>query len=201
MNLCELIEAIRTLPQDVPLVFSTPDGLIGTGYHVTELKLAHINSVDCAVNLDAWTEATLQLLDGHGTTHISVGKFANILDQSTHKVEGLGNSPLRVEFAHGNGGIQIFEPAVPVFTDGTAQIKLQPIKALCKPAMAGIPTRKTSSKNKTGCCGCPAPDGVDACCVKDADSKAAGETGCGCNSIRTSASTSETAARPSVCCS
>jgi hypothetical protein len=31
-----------------------------------------------------------------------------------------------------------------------------------------------------GCCGGPAPQGVDACCVKDADAKAAGETGCGC---------------------
>jgi hypothetical protein len=32
-----------------------------------------------------------------------------------------------------------------------------------------------------GCCGGPAPPGVDACCVKDADAKSAGEDGCGCN--------------------
>ena len=31
-----------------------------------------------------------------------------------------------------------------------------------------------------GCCGGPAPAGVDACCVKDAEIKAAGGTGCGC---------------------
>jgi thioredoxin reductase len=31
-----------------------------------------------------------------------------------------------------------------------------------------------------GCCGGPAPAGVDACCVADADAKAAGKTGCGC---------------------
>jgi hypothetical protein len=30
------------------------------------------------------------------------------------------------------------------------------------------------------CCGGPAPSGVDACCVKDADAKAAGAAGCGC---------------------
>jgi glycine/D-amino acid oxidase-like deaminating enzyme len=30
------------------------------------------------------------------------------------------------------------------------------------------------------CCGGPAPAGVDACCVKDADAKAAGQDGCGC---------------------
>ncbi len=32
----------------------------------------------------------------------------------------------------------------------------------------------------TGCCGGPAPAGADACCVKDADAKAAGQDGCGC---------------------
>jgi thioredoxin reductase len=31
-----------------------------------------------------------------------------------------------------------------------------------------------------GCCGGPAPQGVEACCVQDADAKAAGEEGCGC---------------------
>ena len=30
------------------------------------------------------------------------------------------------------------------------------------------------------CCGGPAPAGVDACCVQDADAKAAGDEGCGC---------------------
>lgn len=30
------------------------------------------------------------------------------------------------------------------------------------------------------CCGGPAPRETDACCVRDADAKAAGETGCGC---------------------
>jgi thioredoxin reductase len=32
------------------------------------------------------------------------------------------------------------------------------------------------------CCGGPAPQNADACCVKDADAKATGEAGCGCGS-------------------
>jgi hypothetical protein len=32
----------------------------------------------------------------------------------------------------------------------------------------------------TGCCGGPAAPGADACCVKDAVAKAAGDAGCGC---------------------
>ena len=33
----------------------------------------------------------------------------------------------------------------------------------------------------SGCCGGPAPAGVDACCAQDADAKAVGKTGCGCS--------------------
>jgi thioredoxin reductase len=32
----------------------------------------------------------------------------------------------------------------------------------------------------SGCCGGPAPAGADACCVRDAEAKAAGKAGCGC---------------------
>ncbi|NPU67723.1 NAD(P)-binding domain-containing protein [Bradyrhizobium sp. 83012] len=33
----------------------------------------------------------------------------------------------------------------------------------------------------SGCCGGPAPSGVDSCCADDAKAKAAGRTGCGCS--------------------
>jgi threonine dehydrogenase-like Zn-dependent dehydrogenase len=42
-------------------------------------------------------------------------------------------------------------------------------------------TTPTSSPPKTACCGGPAPAGVAACCVKDANAKAAGQADCGCN--------------------
>ncbi len=35
----------------------------------------------------------------------------------------------------------------------------------------------------TGCCGGPAPEGAGACCARDAEVKATGGTGCGCNSV------------------
>jgi thioredoxin reductase len=38
----------------------------------------------------------------------------------------------------------------------------------------------TSAAAGAGCCGGPASDDTDACCVADADAKAAGESGCGC---------------------
>lgn len=46
-----------------------------------------------------------------------------------------------------------------------------------------------------GCCGGPAPAGVAACCVKDAEAKAIGEAGCGCGTA-----SAQTGAAASACC-
>jgi hypothetical protein len=46
------------------------------------------------------------------------------------------------------------------------------------------------------CCGGPAPAGVDACCVKDAEAKAAGDAGCGCAPVEAKPEPT----KPSGCC-
>jgi hypothetical protein len=47
----------------------------------------------------------------------------------------------------------------------------------------GVCTRggMEGSAASSGCCGGPAPTGVDACCVEDANAKGAGKSGCGCS--------------------
>lgn len=144
----DLLALTRALPGDAPLEFTTEGGTIGPGYHVTELKMAQIVSVDCGARKSAWTEATLQLLDGEGGAHMTVGKFSKILAQSARHLDGLGSSPLRVEFAHGNVGMQIFEPTEPKLEDGIVTLGLRPVRAHCKPA---IEWRQFTGAS--GCCG------------------------------------------------
>lgn len=40
---------------------------------------------------------------------------------------------------------------------------------------------ETKSENENGCCGGPAMENTDACCVKDERAKNLGEAGCGCS--------------------
>lgn len=47
-----------------------------------------------------------------------------------------------------------------------------------------LPETGVCSTEENGCCGGPAPTGVDACCIDDVDAKAAGKTGCGCGPAR-----------------
>jgi hypothetical protein len=48
------------------------------------------------------------------------------------------------------------------------------------------------------CCGGPAKNEADACCVQDAEAKAAGDRGCGCG---TPTAAAKDAAPASSCCS
>ncbi|MDP9190345.1 MAG: NAD(P)-binding domain-containing protein [Acidobacteriota bacterium] len=52
---------------------------------------------------------------------------------------------------------------------------------------------------QAACCGGPAPKEADACCVKDADAKAAGESGCGCNTPKPATKSAPEAAASSCC--
>lgn len=152
-----LLETLEALPADLPLVFQTEEGEIGKGYHVTELKLAQISSIDCGGRLASWTEAALQLLDGRGGGHMNVGKFAAILGQSVSRVKGLATSPLHVEFAHGNRGMRIYSLSTPLVREGFVSVGLGETRAICKPAQDHAQKTETG-----GCCGSQASS---SCCA------------------------------------
>lgn len=57
-----------------------------------------------------------------------------------------------------------------------------PTPTIAAPASQMVSEEIQADSESEGCCGGPAPSGTDACCVKDADAKAAGEDGCGCGS-------------------
>ena len=66
--------------------------------------------------------------------------------------------------------------------------------ACCGVSTAEVATPATPAQRASGCCGGPAPAGVEACCVKDADAKSRGASGCGCGSAAKAPS------QPAVCC-
>lgn len=164
MILNDFLEALIGLPADAPLIFSTEDGEIGAGYHITEFKIAQVTSIDCGANLDSWAEAALQLLDGEGGSHMTNGKFAGILAASINRVAGLGDVPVHVEFAHKNQGMRQFQLGVPVRNGTAIHVALSDNRAHCKPAKAAKRATGVIAKPETsGCCG--AKPNAAACCA------------------------------------
>ncbi|MCV3274108.1 DUF6428 family protein [Roseobacter sinensis] len=130
----ELLLQLTALPADHTLIVETPDGPIGAGYHITELKYAQMTGIDCGARFSRWDEATLQLLDGHGGNALTVGKAAAILRQSIASVPGLGDSPLHVECAPGNRGLRRYRPGDLRSDEDAAILPLAEQTAQCKPA-------------------------------------------------------------------
>ncbi|MEO1026628.1 MAG: DUF6428 family protein [Pseudomonadota bacterium] len=116
------------------LVFTTGEREIGAGYHVTELKLANVTGIDCGANQSSWIESTIQLLDGHGGTHMKVGKFAAIVDQSVRAIPGLGEAELHVEYAPENAGKHLYHVGGVERSENVIRVMLQNDQARCKPA-------------------------------------------------------------------
>ncbi len=155
MTLEAFLTLLASVPQDVPLVFETDDGVIGDGYHVTEFKLARITGIDCGARQAQWSEATLQLLDGAGGGHMAAGKFAAIARQSIDRIPDLATVPLQVEFAHGNRGMRIHDLSRPEVRGDAVRVRLGEKRSICKPVMEAPVQRQGA-----GCCG----GGAEAAC-------------------------------------
>lgn len=67
----------------------------------------------------------------------------------------------------------------------TSSYRLQVITYRMEEKSMSIELDKAVNSCETeGCCGGPASEGVDACCVSDADAKASGDDGCGCGTAK-----------------
>lgn len=147
-SLTNVLSQLNTQDEAQPLVFVTDEGAIGGGYHVTELKQAKMTSIDCGGNVADWGETIIQLLDGQSGTHMHVGKFVGIANQSMKRLSALGDAKLYFEFTHKNKGLRRYRAnALRANGDGVT-IFLEEERALCKPAAALAVTSQTS-----GCCG------------------------------------------------
>ncbi|WP_298963760.1 DUF6428 family protein [uncultured Roseibium sp.] len=148
MSLSDLLETLQALPSEAPVVFLTDEGEIGAGYHVTELKLSHVTSIDCGARIASWSEAALQLLDGADGGHMTAGKLSAILRQSIARVSGLAAVPLKAEFAHGNEGMHLYGIDTPELEGAKVVVRLTQLRAHCKPAL-----EMPANQNMSACCG------------------------------------------------
>jgi hypothetical protein len=85
-------------------------------------------------------------------------------------------------------------------TEGARRVELTlPATGVCSAQptdtrlLAGV-----AAEPATSCCGGPAPSGVEACCVQDAEAKADGHDGCGCGSETVGITVAAEAAGPAA---
>lgn len=139
------------------------------------------------LKLDAWLESTEQLaplidpnLHSCGTVRPH-GHRELAHPESRYYAVGAKSYGRAPNFLLATGYEQVRSIAAALAGDMTAADDVQlelPQTGVCNANFPPASASKTSAA--AGCCGGPAPQDADACCVKDADAKAEGKSGCGC---------------------
>ncbi|WP_298975462.1 DUF6428 family protein [uncultured Roseobacter sp.] len=174
-TLSGLLNDLQLQDPALPLVFETKDGEISPGYHVTELRHSASKGIDCGGNIESWQEAKLQLLDGRGAKHMSVGKFRSIVSKSLSAMPELKHVSLRVEFGNDNTDLCLMSLESPKHRGDRVVIGLGNTRAVCKPAekaWRGVSgsgqccgSEEVSAKPSSCCSTSKVPEGVSSCCA------------------------------------
>lgn len=155
----------------LPLVFSFRGEDIRPGYHVTELKAARIDSIDCGGRVAAFRETVVQLLDGRRDAqevHMTAGRFLAIADRSRAALPGLADAPLIFEYGPGNRPALRLAIARIERTEAALRVHLSALHAACRPALeARTAAAAGEAPTADPCCGVPGalPAGAAACCA------------------------------------
>lgn len=141
------------------------------------------------LKLDAWLESTEQLapmidpnVHSCGTVRPHGHRELAHPEAAYYAVgaKSYGRAP---NFLMATGYEQVRSITAALAGDLTAADDVQlelPETGVCSVSFASPVAAGTTTASAAGCCGGPAPKGVAACCVQDADAKEQGQAGCGC---------------------
>lgn len=132
---------------------------IASDYHITEFKLAQINSVDCGGNVDSWNEMLLQILEPakENKEPMAVEKVLSIISKVSEKIQISANSILRIEFGNSNVSMSQFFVETIGVTESSLVVYLKEGATECKAsASCGLP-KEVSNQIESSSSGCCAP--------------------------------------------
>jgi hypothetical protein len=104
MKTNEFISALRGAPNN-PLIFVDLAGhTVRSGYHLTELKSASFDTVDCGGQMNRWQETIVQLWvpSEADEDYMTAGKFLKIFDKVRGMIPLNVDTEIRVEYGDEN---------------------------------------------------------------------------------------------------
>ncbi len=135
--------------RDLPLAFNAAGTALSPGYHLTEIKLATVRSLDCSSKADQWDEVIVQLLDGNPAStagYMNVAKLLSILDRALAQQSSCDSAELYFEFAPTDNTLQKFAVASITEADGVVHVGLQGLQTQCKPFQRMLAQARSSQR-------------------------------------------------------
>ena len=157
MTTQEFIAVLRKAP-DHRLIFQNEAGdAVRAGYHLTEIKAAHFETVDCGGQTNQWQETIVQLWvpAGADDEYMTAGKFLRIFDKVTAMIPLRFEAEIRVEYGDENFFPSLYHVEAVSSENGDTRVLLAPPATTCKARDRRL------AEVETGACCQPA---AAACC-------------------------------------
>ena len=136
MTTQEFIAALRKAPES-QLIFENEVGdTVRAGSHLTEIKAAHFDTVDCGGQTNHWVETIVQLWvpadAGDEDEYMTAGKFLRIFDKVTAMIPLQLEAEIRVEYGDENFFPSLYHVESVICERGTTRVLLTPPATTCK---------------------------------------------------------------------
>jgi hypothetical protein len=136
MTTQEFIAALRKTP-DHQLIFENEAGdTVRAGYHLTEIKAAHFDTVDCGGQTNQWNETIAQLWVPAGADdeegYMTAGKFLRIFDKVTKMIPLQLDAEIRVEYGDENFFASLYHVEAVIRDQDLTRVRLVPPATTCK---------------------------------------------------------------------
>ena len=127
--------------QDLHLQFQYEDGkFVDTSFHITEIKLAPITSVDCGGVMNKWTEVIVQLwepVEKQIERSMRVDKALSIIAIVEKMLPLDGDATVKIEFGNSQFDTRQMFPAEITADGDTLTVNLSPDYVQCKAQTRG----------------------------------------------------------------
>ena len=144
------------------LIFNYEGRDVLPGYHVTEVKTAAFQALDCSANYETWHETFIQLWDipqEDERRFMAVGKFLAIIGKVSDAVPFDPNAKLTFEVSDGKSAMQLYRASSIDVEVDTVRVGLTQRPASCKPRDRWLEQQNATT---SPCCG-PKADARPCC--------------------------------------
>ena len=148
MTTRDFIARLRRAPESA-LVFVNSDGhTIHAGYHLTEIKAAKLDAVDCGGQTNRWNETIMQLWVSENECRdefMTAVKFLSIYEKVGRMIDLDPAAEVRFEYGDENFFPSNYHIESVAETAGTLRVELRPPQSTCK-------ARDRRAAGATCCC-------------------------------------------------
>ena len=154
MTTKEFIAALRNAPQDELIFVNETGEAIHAGYHLTEIKAAHFETVDCGGQTNQWDETVVQLWvpANADDQYMTAGKFLKIFDKVTRLIPLRLDTEIRVEYGDENFFPSLYHVEAVRSEHGATRVVIAPPTTTCKARDRRLENAEAERCCEAACC-------------------------------------------------